>query len=78
MHSVILTEFILQTIYFMEFSKQICFMICKNLLMRGFVAISRNTSIESMVEMLAVNNTTTHAISAFALAGTTVGGCYRT
>ena len=26
--------------------------------MRGFVAISRNTSIESMVEMLAVNDTT--------------------
>ena len=42
----------------MEFPKQICFMICKNLLMRGFVAISRNTSIESMVELLAVNDTT--------------------
>ena len=48
--------------------------------MRGFVAISRNTSIESMVEMLAVNDTTgneaARAISAFALAGMTVGGCY--
>ena len=43
---------------------------CKNLSIRGFVAISRNTSIESMVEMLAVNDTTgnaaAHAISAFA------------
>ena len=47
MHSVILTEFSLQTIYLMEFSKQICFMICKNLSMRGFVTISRNVSIES-------------------------------